>query len=195
MNDFESLISALLSYADDDHFQQAQRLSRIFEDFSQIAQQDYSYLSKLTSENSAILLRVLAALAKRRVTDSFKFNKEHTEDELIEYLKALYFDAPNETVYILSLDAKDRIVSCDFVVEGTVNATEILPRKLIEILMKRDCKKAILVHNHPLGGSDPSDEDRRSTNSIRGILKNANCEIVNHYVVAGDSVSCIYARS
>ena len=188
MADFNSRLLDVLKYNGKDAAVSAERLSNNYSSFSSIAQTDYSIISELCGEKNAVMLRLLAALASRRIVDKFKFGISHTEEELFEYLKGIYFDIVNETVLILPLDGQKRIKAVEYIGEGTVNFSGIVPRKMLEILSKHKSQSAILVHNHPNGKAVPSLEDVETTKIVAELLRSANKELVCHYVVAGDEV-------
>ncbi len=188
MSDFNFRLSEIFKYNEKNYDDSAARLSESYSSFSSIAQTDYSIISELCGEKNAIMLRLLAALTSRRTVDKFKFGVLHTEEEIFEYLKALYFDIVNETVLIMPLDSKKQIKAVEYISEGTVNFSGIVPRKMLEILLKHKSKSAILVHNHPNGKAVPSTEDVETTKIVAELLRSADKELVCHYVVAGDEV-------
>ena len=187
-NEFQRNLAALLASTEKDPDSAAARLAERFADIDDIATADYYELADLCGigRKSALLLRTVFALGSRRRTEFFKFGKRHTEEEIVDYLKGLYYDAPNETLYLLTVDSEDRVVSCEYVGEGTVNAVEIVPRKLLEILIKKKCKRAIVAHNHPGGYATASVEDIDTTARINSLFKTADCELICHYVIAGE---------
>lgn len=134
----------------------------------------------------ALLLRLVMSLHSRSGVDSFKLGRKHTEEEIVEFLKALFFSLSNETVYLLLLDEKGRVSSCEFICEGTVNASSVLPRKLLEVMIKKNSREAILAHNHPYGIARPSAEDVGTTVRVASLLKSADRRLVDHYIIAGD---------
>ena len=181
-------LAALLSATEKNSEEIAERLVARFLSAASIAAADYYELTDVCglSPKSAVLLRTAFALGARRRTEFFKLGKKHTEDEIVEYLKGLYYDLSNETLYLLTVDADDRIISSEYVGEGTVNAVEIVPRKLLEILVKRKCKRAIIAHNHPGGYATASVEDIDTTARIDALFRTAERELICHYVIAGD---------
>ena len=124
------------------------------------------------------------SLRSRAGADSFKLGRKHTDGEIVSLFKSLFFSLPNETVYLLLLDEKGRVRSCEFVCEGTVNASSILPRKLLELMIKKNCRDAILAHNHPYGYARPSAEDVDTTARIASLLKSADRRLLAHYIIA-----------
>ena len=165
----------------------AQEIAERYPDIYSLAVADTDELARLehVGPKGAHLLRLVMSLRSRAGADSFKLGRKHTEEEIAELLKSLYFSLPNETVYLLLLDDKGRVKSYEFICEGTVNATSILPRKLLEVMIKKNCREAILAHNHPYGVATPSAEDVDTTVRIASLLKSADRRLVAHYIVAG----------
>ena len=191
MAKFKECLEDVLRFTDREPGETASRAASVFGGFPEIAQTDSAALSKWFSDGDAMMLKVLAALSARRITDSFRFGREYTEEELFVYLCALYSDRSNETVYLVSVDDKNRIVACDFVTEGTVNSTGVLPRQIIEIMIARDVRRAIIVHNHPNGVATPSAEDVNTTERLAEAFAGANKELIAHYIVAGKNVRMV----
>jgi DNA repair protein RadC len=166
----------------------AKEISDRYNDIYSLAIADVDELSRLehVGQRGARLLRLVMSLRSRAGADSFKFGRKHTDEEIVALFKSLFFSLSNETVYLLLLDDKGRVKSCEFVCEGTVNASSILPRKLLELMIKKNCRDAILAHNHPYGYARPSAEDVDTTARIAALLNSADRRLLKHYVIAGD---------
>lgn len=191
MNSFDSALAEVLRYADKKSGDAAREISSRFSSLSEIAGTDYLALSSIGGEKQAFMLKLLSAIAGRTMTDGFKLGREHTDEELVEFLKGLFFDLPNETVFLLLLDSKERISSVELVGEGTVNTYGLIPRRLLEIMISKNVDKAILAHNHPGGIAAPSIDDFETTRRIRELFLTSNKELVCHYVVAPDGVCTV----
>lgn len=166
----------------------AAELSKRYNGFSSLAQADYEPLCELCGSSNAVLIRLIASLASRRVTDSFKFGREHSEEEVIEFLKALFLSVTKETVFALPIDSRGRIISAEILGEGTVNSAGILPRRIIEIMVKNKSSRVIIAHNHPNGEAEPSREDVYATAKMLEVFAQSGKELVCHYIVAGNNV-------
>ena len=136
----------------------------------------------------ATFCRLAAYITARRKTDRYTFGKTHTESETKDFLRWLFFTRSNEALFMLALDKKRRVMSCEFVSEGTVNASEVTPRRLIEIALKSGCHEMILAHNHPQGVAEPSFDDIAATAKIKLALDEAAIKLVAHYIVADNGV-------
>jgi len=189
MDNFYSNLSEVLSYSGKDYKDAASKMCDRYPDFSLLSQVDGAVISELCGEKYSAMIRLLAAIAGRRICDNFKFGRPHTEEEIIEFLTAYYLDIVNETVLVLPLDKKGCVIAAEEVVEGTVNFSGVITRKLLEIMIKYKSKSAILVHNHPGGKAKLSLEDIETTRIVSELLRSSDMRLVCHYVVAGKDVA------
>ncbi len=141
-------------------------------------------LTRTVGENVAILIKLMAYICSRRVTDNFAFGIEHTDEEIYELAIATFLGLSRETVYVMSFDGEDRAIGFDYVSEGTVNASEVYPRLIVEASLRRGAVSIILAHNHPLGVATPSDADVGSTMRIAEVLRASGIRLRAHITVA-----------
>lgn len=138
--------------------------------------------------SAALLIKLLGYVNSRRITDKFEFGKKHNEMEMREYIRAIFLGLSVETVYVILLDEHSRVISCEFIGEGTVSASDVYPRKLIECAIKKRAASAILLHNHPKGTPVPSKDDVSATNRLGGIFTASGIRLAGHYVVADGEI-------
>lgn len=186
MSDFKSQLSALLAFCGKDFQKATDLICEKYSDFSSLAQTERTLISSLCEEKYADMIKILAAVNSRRITDAFKFGVKHSEEEIAEFLLGYYFDQTNETVIALPLNEKGYILAAETVVEGTVNFSELLPRKILEIMLKHNSTSVIIAHNHPRGTAKASDTDICTTQKLDYIFSAAGKELVCHYIVAPD---------
>ncbi len=101
-----------------------------------------------------------------------------------KYLIPVFDNKKNETVYLLCLDAKCRVISCKLVGEGSVNSAGVPIRRIVEMALDEGATAVILAHNHPSGIAIPSDEDRMTTMRLARALSAVEIVLVDHVVVA-----------
>lgn len=102
------------------------------------------------------------------------------------YLVSKFLGRRNETVYLLCLDAKCKVICCRQVGEGTVNSAGISVRKIVEVALAVNATSVVLAHNHPSGIALPSAEDIHTTQQVANALKAVDVTLVDHIVVADD---------
>lgn len=107
-----------------------------------------------------------------------------------DYLEARLTGLRNETVYMLCLDAKKKLLSCKLVGEGDVNSANIPVRRMVELALATNASQVILAHNHPGGNAVPSYEDVMTTKALAQSLRPLGILLTDHVVVSdGDYIS------
>lgn len=187
-NELYKSLLPILRYAVKEPEAVAERLVKRYGRFASLAATEYEELTNIegVGERGANLIRVAMAIAARRETDKFKLGIVHTEEEIIAYLKALFYTLPNENIYILLLDVAGRVTFCAHLGEGTINTTSVIPRKILELAIKHDSNDVILAHNHPVGYTTPSREDIETTLLVKELLEKSGRRLVSHYIIAVD---------
>lgn len=141
------------------------------------------------SPESVNFLRLVAALMSRRITDRVKPMKKYRAKVIEEYIKGLFFGLTVECLYALMFDDDGKFISSDVIGEGAVNAASFVPRKLLDVAIKKKAKKVIIAHNHPCGAVKPSSEDMSTTRIVKMLLEDAGIKVIAHYIVSGFEVS------
>lgn len=152
---------------------------------------DVAELSDLVGESLATYLKLVAYLTSRHGTERFAFGKRHTDEEISEYFKFLYIGASVEITYLMLFDSEDRVLKVVKMGEGTVNSSEIIPRKMVEAAMSAGAASAIVAHNHPQGNCRPSAEDVGFTAKISTVFETVGVKLRGHIIVAGRRVNLI----
>ncbi len=188
MSDRESLIM-LLSPVVKNSENVSDKLLERYGNTTRLAEATIDEMSGIVgSQNIAIYIKTVSALAGRAITDGFKLGKKHTDEEIRRYVLSKFTDKSVETVLSLSLDGAGRVISADFLGEGIVNYSTIMPRKLLDISMKRGAAGVILAHNHPGGEAKPSEADIATTAHLASVLNCSGIKIIGHYIVAGKEI-------
>lgn len=93
-----------------------------------------------------------------------------------------YASETKEHVFVVSLDAKKRIINTSVVGVGTENACLLNPRTIMQQAVKDSAYAVIIAHNHPSGDTTPSDEDIATTKRIVMAGNIADIQVVDHIV-------------
>ena len=163
----------------------ARTMSESFGNIAYLFEADRERLKGATKNDSvAELFVIIAALAARKATESFKFGKAHTEDKIKTYLKGFFLNTSKETIVILPLDREGRVLSAEVFSEGCVNYSSITPRQIIEKLVPYNADSFIMAHNHPGGVPEASKEDINATLKLIEALNICDIHLKSPYVVA-----------
>src|SRR5260370_24855204 len=61
-----------------------------------------------------------------------------------------------EVFYVLTLDTQSRVISCQGVTRGTLNASLVHPREVFRLAIAEGAARIIIPHNHPSRDPPPS---------------------------------------
>ena len=171
----------------------AHALLERFGSLSQVLDAEVEELKKVPgiSDHAATLLHLVTELARFYQVDSAKSTKLLTSlDACGEYLVSFFFGRKVETVFLLCLDAKCKVLCCREIGEGSVNAASISVRKVVETALSANATTVVLAHNHPSGVALPSADDVQTTCRIAAALRAVEVTLIDHIVVAdGDFIS------
>lgn len=145
----------------------------------------YGELSALCGEGCAAYVKLLAYITSRRQTDKFRFGICHSKAEICDYLKALFIGESVEKTYLICFDKNGRTSGVHMLSEGTVNSSEILPRKAMEIAIDSSAIAVSLAHNHPFGTTKPSSDDVNITKHFISLFATCDIRLVDHFIIAG----------
>lgn len=104
-----------------------------------------------------------------------------------EYLQLKLAALEHEVFVILFLDTKHRLLACEEIFRGTIDACTVHPREVLKIALARNAAAVILAHNHPSGIAEPSQADRRLTDRLREVLALVDIRVIDHLVVGADT--------
>ena len=167
----------------------AHALLEQFETLDQVLDASLEDLQKVPGmgESAATFLTLVHAVDRR-----YQISKEqhllicNTIDECGRYLWSRLKDLRNETVYLLCLDAKCKILCCKKIGEGSVNSAAIPVRRIVEVALGANASSVVLAHNHPSGIAVPSDADKLTTRKVAAALSSVDVQLADHIIVAED---------
>ena len=147
------------------------------------------------SRNAAVLIKLVTEMGRMYMVKRAEENKVlRTIKECGDYLKPYFFGRVNETVYLLCLDARCKVISCRKVGEGSVNSANVPIRRIVEMALGANATSVVLAHNHPSGIAVPSPEDITTTQRVAAALRTVDVILVDHIVVANDDyVSMVHS--
>lgn len=138
------------------------------------------------SENGATFLKLVREIERRYALSQGEEIILNTIDDCCEYLSRFFKGKKNETVFLLSLDAKLKMLSCREVGEGSVNYASVPIRRVVEMALDDGATSVILAHNHPSGIAIPSNDDIQTTRRLAMALSTVEIQLADHIVVAED---------
>ena len=140
---------------------------------------------KYVGDNVTTLFRLITEVARYyQVNCAMREQILTSIDACGKYLVPFFRGRQNETVFLLCLDAKCKVLCCEKVGEGSVISAGVPVRKIVEMALKANATSAILAHNHPSGLAIPSGEDIQTTRRVALALDAVEIGLVDHIIVA-----------
>lgn len=136
------------------------------------------------SENTAVLLHLFNDVARKCEISRQSIRIVNSSQDAGTFLLPYFYGLRDETVYLLCLDAKGKVLDCRALFKGSANGVAIAIRKIVEVALSVNATSVIMAHNHPGGLALPSAEDRAATLRIRAALQNLDIVLIDHIIVA-----------
>jgi DNA repair protein RadC len=90
-----------------------------------------------------------------------------------------------EQFRVLLLDSKHRVQREVLVAQGGLNAAVVHPREVLRPAILGAAAAMVMVHNHPSGDPEPSDEDLRLTARFFDACRLMGIELLDHVILGG----------
>ena len=164
----------------------AKRLLAEFGDFNRVITAPAARLAKVQGVGAAAVqeLKIVEAaaqmLGQARVMGQ---NAITSWSSLMAYCKTVMAHRETEQFRVLFLDRKNTLIADEPQAAGTVDHVPVYPREVVKRALELNASSLILVHNHPSGSPDPSDEDILMTNRIVEAAKALGISVHDHIVI------------
>jgi DNA repair protein RadC len=103
--------------------------------------------------------------------------------DVFDYLYHSMRDLKKEVFKVMYVDSQNRFVGIEDVFKGTLNASAIYPREIIQGAVKHNAAALIFVHNHPAGNPQPSDNDRQITQDLVFAGNIMQIKVLDHIII------------
>ncbi len=137
-------------------------------------------------EVKAVKIKCMAEMAirmaKQKAADALKFDTPETvADYYMEQMRHL----EKEKIILLLLDNKLHLIEEYMISLGTVNASLLSTRDVFIQALRVRAAKMILLHNHPSGDPQPSNEDITITQTMKKAGELMDIPLIDH-IILGD---------
>lgn len=115
-----------------------------------------------------------------------KYKVKNPWDIYKYYMEGLRYKQ-NEVFKVVLLNTKNEIITDIDVSVGTLNSSLVHPREVFKEAIRRSSNKMILIHNHPSGSVEPSNEDKNITDRLIKCGELIGIEVIDHIII-GDGL-------
>ena len=160
-------------------------LLKTYLSLDQLAKADYTSLEEQFGLSTNTALRLLGVFEFHKRLNSPMYNHEYkieNSDDI--YKRYRYLESySQEVLAIVMLNKKDVIIKEKVLYKGTSEHIDINPKEIYSELVKSKCQKYILIHNHPNGNVEPSEDDLLATEIIEKTCKLLQISMFDHIII------------
>jgi DNA repair protein RadC len=144
-----------------------------------------SELMKIKGIGLAKASKLIAAFELSKRVSSGKICEKVVRNaaDIADYYMCKLKDLKKEHFIAVFLDSKNKIIKDEVISIGTLNSSLVHPREVFKEAIKCSANSIILVHNHPSGSVEASDEDHVVTQKLKEAGKMIGIELIDHLVV------------
>jgi len=126
-----------------------------------------------------------------RLTEAQKIKVLNSDDVFDIMQKVLLrenkIERDKEHFWIIGLTCNNKILHIELVSLGSMKATIVEPINVFRVAVIKNAVKVILVHNHPSGEVEPSEDDKDITDRLIQVGKIIDVEVIDHLIITPDT--------
>ena len=126
----------------------------------------------------------------RRILSQAKWisnRKVTSPQDMAEIFIPLLRDEVKEKFIVVCLNSANRVIKYETISIGILNSSLVHPREIFKVAIDNSSASIILIHNHPSGNPEPSNEDIKITKKIVESGKILDISVFDHLIIAGET--------
>lgn len=149
-------------------------------------------LSDISIQNEDWIVQQAIVLLERRV---FKAGPRLERPAAVrDYLRLKLVAEPNEIFVVVFMNSMHDVLAVEPMFHGTINATSVYPRVVLQRALELNAAAVIFAHQHPSGTTEPSNADRLLTEQLKTALALIDVRVLDHFVI-GQGTPYSFAES
>lgn len=140
-------------------------------------------------KDKAATLAAAFELSRRILSQSkwFSNRKISSPQDIAEIFIPILRDEIKEKFIVVCLNSANRVIKYETISVGNLNSSVVHPREIFKVAIDNSSASIILIHNHPSGNPEPSNEDIRLTKKIVESGKILDIPVFDHLIIAGET--------
>jgi DNA repair protein RadC len=171
----------------------AQNLLKTYHTFRELSQISFSEICRIPGIGLAKAAQIKAGieigvrLGKERIEKESKLKQP---EQVLSYIANLVGielqDSKKEYLYVILLDNKMKPIRTIFSTFGSIDTNVVDIGDIIRRVAEFGASSLILVHNHPSGETQPSQEDEETTRRVSKACNLVGVKLVDHVIVGSN---------
>lgn len=139
-------------------------------------------------DKAATLIAAFELCKRIEMSEKAVHDKKITSpDEVAAIFIPLLRNELKEKFFVICLNTSNKIIRYEMISEGNLDSSVVHPREVFKVAIDNNAKSIILLHNHPSGNSEPSNEDIAITKKIAEAGKIIDIPVFDHIIIAQNS--------
>jgi len=158
-------------------------LSAVDQDLSRLARMTVLDLMKFKGIGEAKALSIVCALelGRRRKDQEIPQKQKITHSsQVYELLRADLQDECVEHFFVVLLNRGNYLIKKQRISQGGISGTVVDPKVVFSCALEHKAHSLILVHNHPSGNLNPSEQDKAITAKLLKIGRELEVPVLDH---------------
>jgi len=139
--------------------------------------------------DKAATLAAAFELSRRILSQTkwFSQQKVTSPQDIADIFIPILRDELKEKFIVVCLNSANRIIKQEVISVGNLNSSVVHPREIFKVAIDNSSASIILIHNHPSGNPEPSNEDIQITKKIVESGKILDIPVFDHLIIASET--------
>lgn len=139
-------------------------------------------------KDKAVTLMAAFEISKRVLSQSkwYSEKKISSPKDVADIFIPLLKDELKERFMLVCLNSANKIIRSEIISIGTLNSSVVHAREIFKAAIENSSASVILIHNHPSGNPEPSNEDIAVTKKLVETGKILDIPVFDHLIIAGN---------
>ena len=109
-----------------------------------------------------------------------------SSDDVAKIAESLgYGNFAEEVVGMFCMNAVGMVIGYHEISHGDLTSSQTHPREIFKRAIINNASSVIIVHNHPSGSTNPSEEDKQTTERLKHAGELLGIPVIDHLIIAG----------
>lgn len=113
----------------------------------------------------------------------------NTPWKVVEHLAKEVCDLDREVIYVINVNTQSMPINVSLVSIGTLCGALTTPREMLKASILSNASGIIILHNHPSGEVQPSEQDILLTRRMEKVCDFVGIELLDHIIVGRDGIT------
>ncbi|MCL2327244.1 MAG: DNA repair protein RadC [Bacteroidetes bacterium] len=153
-------------------------------EFSEFSIADLKKIKGIGEAKAITLLAAIELGRRRNAAEAEQLPAIRASKHIFDRMHPLLADLKHEEFHVLYLNRAHQLIASKRLSTGGTAGTIVDVKLIGKYAMEYLASVLVLVHNHPSGAVQPSEEDKAITQKIKQIASFVDCTLIDHVIVA-----------